>query len=109
MNIGKLNRRVSLQALKPTQDPATGEPGHEWTEIARPWANIRFLNGREFASAGAEVSKATVSVRIRYREDVAASMRVVFREQIYDIVAPLPDETGRAFVDLACTTGASQG
>jgi len=35
--------------------------------------------------------------------------RGIESEQIYDIVAPLPDETGRAFVDLACTTGASQG
>jgi SPP1 family predicted phage head-tail adaptor len=109
MNIGKLNRRVSLQVLKPMQDPGNGEPGHDWVEIAKPWANIRFLNGREFAAAGGEVSKATVSVRVRYRADVIASMRVVYRSAIYDIVAVLPDESGREFIDLACTTGATQG
>ena len=109
MNIGKLNRRVSLQAMEPTQDPGNGEPGHDWVEVARPWANIRFFNGREFTSSGAEVSKATVSVRIRYRADVSASMRVVYRSAIYDIVAVLPDESAQEFIDLACTTGATQG
>jgi SPP1 family predicted phage head-tail adaptor len=109
MRAGTLNRRVSLQALGSTQDPETGESGDDWVEIAKPWANIRFLNGREFVSSGVEVSKATVSVRIRYRSGVSAAMRVVYRIAIYDIVAVLPDESGREFIDLACTTGATQG
>jgi len=108
MNIGKLNRRVSLQKLGPAQDSA-GQPTQQWTEFAKPWADIRFVSGKEFATAGSEASSATASIRLRYREDVTPAMRVVYRSSIFNIVAILPDESGHEYVDLACTTGANNG
>lgn len=108
MRIGKLNRRVSLQQSGTERD-AAGQAIASWTEIAKPWADIRYLNGKEYATSGTVVSGATVSVRIRYRTDVKASMRVVYGETIFNILAVLPDEERRDRLDLACNTGVNDG
>ncbi|MBB3259998.1 SPP1 family predicted phage head-tail adaptor [Paraburkholderia bannensis] len=99
---------MSLQQ-RGTQRDAAGQPVASWSEIARPWADIRYLNGKEYATSGTIVSGATASVRIRYRTDVTASMRVVCGATIFNILAVLPDEEGRDHLDLACNTGVNDG
>lgn len=76
MEIGKLNRRVTIQR------PATGEypdgqPVIGWTDVATVWANVRYLNGIETVKADAVASVSKASIRIRRRTDVAASMRAL--------------------------------
>jgi SPP1 family predicted phage head-tail adaptor len=109
MEAGKLNRRVSLQQIAETRDAAGQVVASGWTEVARPWANIRYLNGKEYATSGTVVSSATASVRIRYRRDITASMRVVYRDTVFNILAVLPDEVGHEYIDLACNTGVRAG
>lgn len=109
MQAGTLNRQVTIQALGPGRD-AFGQPTEaEWADVVTVWANIRTLNGREFAAAGGEASQATASIRIRYRTGLTAGMRVLHGATVYNVVAVLPDEAGRVHVDLACTTGANEG
>ncbi|MGF6976359.1 SPP1 family predicted phage head-tail adaptor [Paraburkholderia sp. JPY465] len=108
MRIGKLNRRVSLQQPTEVRDEL-GQPMPGWSELARPWAYVRYLNGKEYATSGTEVSGATASVRIRYRQDVTASMRIVHGSTILNVLAVLPDEGDREYIDLACNTGANDG
>jgi SPP1 family predicted phage head-tail adaptor len=106
---GKLKTLISIQQRDLTQDSA-GQPSDDWVEVAKPWAWIRVLNGREFATSGSDASQATSSIRIRYRSDITAAMRVVSpKGVIYDIVAVLPDEDCNEYVDLACTTGVNNG
>jgi SPP1 family predicted phage head-tail adaptor len=95
MRAGKLNRRITIQQPGPTRDEV--------------WADILYLNGRQYATSNAEASSATVSIRVRYRTDLNATMRVVYGATIFDILAVLPDEENRDHVDLACSTGASNG
>jgi SPP1 family predicted phage head-tail adaptor len=108
MRIGKLNRRISLQARVALPD-AAGQDVITWTEVAKPWADIRYVNGKEYATSGTTVSGATVSIRIRYRTGLDASMRVVHRGAIYSVLAVLPDEEDRDHLDLACNTGVNDG
>ena len=42
------------------------------------------------------------SIRIRWRTDIEAGMRVVHGMAVYVIGAVLPDHAGRVFVDLVC-------
>lgn len=105
MEAGKLNRRVSLQQVISERDGAGQVIATGWAEVARPRANIRYLNGKEYATSGTIVSSATASVRIRFRRGITASMRVVYRDTIFNILAVLPDEAGREYLDLACNTG----
>lgn len=101
MQAGKLNQRVKIQQLVAGQD-ALGQPVETWSDLATVWANVRYQTGIEAINSDAEVSLARASVRIRYRSDVTAGMRVLHGSVVLDIKAVLPDETGKAHVDLAC-------
>lgn len=103
---GNLRHKVQLQAKQITQDPVTGEMVTTWVTIAQPWAEIVPMSGREFVAAGAEQSEVRGRIVIRYREDVDASMRVVYRGRYYNILAVLPDaESGREHLTLMTGEG----
>lgn len=108
MRAGNLKQRVTIQTTGQTRD-AAGQPSTGWIDYDTVWAGIRYLNGRQFLTANVEAASATVSIRMRYRADVTAAMRVVYGVKVFDIVAVLPDEADRDHIDLACTTGANNG
>lgn len=101
MNIGSLNRRVTIKKLTDGQD-AIGQPVQTWTDVATVWANIKHKNGAETIRADQDVSIVQASIRIRYRTGVTAAMRVHHDSVIYEIKAVVPDAEGREFVDLVC-------
>lgn len=101
MQAGRLNRRCVIQQPGTAQDEL-GQPIPGWTDLATVWADIRHRSGLEAIKAGAPVSTVQASIRIRYRSDVTAGMRVVHNLVPYDIKAVMEDVAGREFVDLAC-------
>lgn len=101
MQAGRLNRRVTLQAPGTAQDEL-GQPIPGWTDVATLWADIRMKSGLEAIKAGAPVSTVQASIRVRYRAGITAGMRVVHNLAAYNIIAPLPDVSGRGYIDLAC-------
>lgn len=112
MEIGKLNRRVKLQRLVETPT-GTGGSTSTWTDVATVWANVRMLNGLETARSDFPVSVAKGSIRIRWREDVDATWRVVYlsdgKTVVYDVKAVLPDLVGREYLDLSVEVGQNNG
>ena len=103
---GALRHKVQLKAKQITQDPVTGEMVDSWVTVAQPWAEIVPMSGREFMAAGAEQSEVRGRIVMRYREDVDASMRVVYRGRYYNILAVLPDaESGREHLTLMTGEG----
>jgi SPP1 family predicted phage head-tail adaptor len=50
-----------------------------------------------------------LSLRIRYRPDISAAWRVIYRGQVADIQAVLPDEVAREHIDLVISLGTSEG
>lgn len=102
MRAGMLNRRATLQERANTVD-AWGAPAQDaWADVATVWANVRHLSGVEAIKAGSDVSVVKASIRIRWRTDVTAGMRVLVGDAVYGIEAVLPGE-GRAHVDLMAT------
>ena len=99
MQAGRLNRRCTLQQPGTATD-ALGQPIPGWTDVATVWGDIRHLNGSESIKAGAVTSTVSASIRMRYRVDLRASMRVVANGTVYEIKAVLPDFQRREFVDL---------
>jgi SPP1 family predicted phage head-tail adaptor len=77
-----------------------GQPIETWDTVATVWADIRHQTGMEAIKAGAEVSTVKASIRIRYRADIDAGMRVYAGATVYDIVAVLSHQ--RIALDLAC-------
>lgn len=102
MQAGRLNRRCVIQEKGPGEDELGQPLPDDWVPLATVWADIRHKSGLEAIKAGAPVSTVQASIRIRYRSDVTAGMRVVHNLVPYDIKAVMEDVAGREFVDLAC-------
>lgn len=105
MRAGPLRNLVTIQRPATGQDDI-GQPVTTWTDVATVWANIAHKSGLETIKADAPVSEVQASIRIRYRTDIDAGMRVTFGSTHYDIRAVMPDSTGREFTDLVCIVGA---
>lgn len=101
MRAGRLNQRITIQSRSATRD-ALGQPVETWSDVASLWADIRFPSGMEVVKGGAEVSIVKASIRIRYRTDIDAGMRVEHGSNTYDVKAVLPDVAGRQHLDLVC-------
>lgn len=98
-----LNQRICLQKFISTQD-SFGESSGSWIDIATVWADIRYLNGKEYLASQIEINKAAVSIRIRWHSDIEPTMRVLHGNDIYNIEAVLPDMQKRMHLDLVCST-----
>lgn len=101
MQAGKLNRRITLQSRTATQD-AAGQPVETWSDVANVWAEIRHPSGLSAIKGDGDVSIVKASIRIRYRADVDAGMRIEHGASLYDIKAVLPDDVSRTHLDLVC-------
>ena len=100
MEAGKLTRRVRIEAKGQGTD-AWGQPLPDvWTPVCEVWASIKNLSGLGTIRAQAETSIVKASIRIRWRTDVKAGMRVLASGAVYAIEAVLPDLQRREFVDL---------
>ena len=102
MQAGRLSTRCVIQRRTGgTND--WGEPLPEgWETHATVWSNVKHLSGSEAIKADAEVSTVRASIRIRFRSDITAGMRVLIGLAVYQIEAVMPDMGRREFVDLAC-------
>lgn len=108
MRIGPLNRQVALQRKQETQDE-TGGVTVDWIPIATVWSSIKHPSGLETVRSEVPVSVVKASIRIRFREDIDATCRALYRGKVYDIKAVLPDTVGREYVDLSCEEGQNDG
>ncbi len=99
MQAGQLRDRITIQRKTQGTDSWGAPLPEAWEDYASVWANIRFLSGTESIKAGADVSVVRASIRIRWRQDVTAGMRVLHAGAVYDIEAVLPGAR-REYVDL---------
>jgi len=101
MRPGLLNSRVIVRQQSTTPD-ALGQPTQTWSTFATVWANVRHTSGVESIKADAFTPVVRASIRVRYRGDLTAAMRVVHGSTTYNVVAVMPDIGGKEYVDLAC-------
>lgn len=107
---GELRHRIDIDQVVKTQDPNTGATSTSWKPMGRFWARVTPLSGKEIMSASAEHSAATTRIKMRYRDDISATMRVRHRNRMYNIHAVLPDnESGLEWMTLLCSEGLNDG
>jgi SPP1 family predicted phage head-tail adaptor len=110
----RLRHRVDIEALTVELD-SNGVTTEEWQTIrdsSEPDlipAGIEPLSGREFIAAQAVQAGVTTRITLRWREGLKPSMRIVHGDDLYNILAILPDPTLRRHVNLMCSTGVNQG
>ncbi len=104
---GTLNRRITIQKRDTGRD-AAGQPVDTWSDYVTVWANIKAPTGMgaiRDMQGDLSASIARYSIRIRYRTDLDASMRVVYGSQVFDIKGVLPDHADHEYTDLVCEIG----
>lgn len=102
MQAGKLDRLITIQKRTAAVDGWGGPLPEAWEDVVTVWADFRHKSGSETIRADAETSTVRASVRIRWRTNVDAGMRVKVGSAFYEIEAVMPDLAGRVFVDLVC-------
>lgn len=110
LTAGKLNQRITLQALTVTKG-ASGGQVKGWSEVAQVWAAVRNLSGneRQVSSAGGQVAEARTEITIRYRSGVTEQMRVLYGPKIYNIRHINDFMARHESLLLTCDTGVNDG
>lgn len=98
MRAGTLDSLIELWHPSVTDD-VLGQPIVEWLKLVDLWANVRFMNGREFITADKETAETKVSFRIR-DYPVTQQMQIRFDGKVYEISAVLPG-VRKGYIDLA--------
>lgn len=97
MNIGAMDRRITLQAPTRTPDSQGGaQPG--FADEATVWAEFRRPTIRSAAAIGTVVSETVIPVAIRYRTDVRRGWRVIDGTHVYDVLDVYPEGRRQATV-----------
>lgn len=105
---GQLDQRITLQQRAAGQD-SRGQESTTWSDVATVWASAQPLRGREFFAAAQVQAEATVRFRIRYRDGVVPTMRVLWRSQPYDINSVIDVDGGKHTLELMCLEGGRDG
>jgi SPP1 family predicted phage head-tail adaptor len=108
---GTLNRPINIQRSTDERDGA-GQQIKVWVDVVATWANVKSQTGLGTIvgdQAGVTTSVTRYSFRIRYRNGIDASMRVVMGGVTYDITSVQMDEDRREWTDLVCNRGANNG
>lgn len=108
---GQLDRRVTIQQRAAGVD-TYGQPSTTWETLATVWAWVKAPSGASLAervAADRQASLVTYSVRIRYRADVTAGMRLLVGSDTWDIDSVVIDHARREYVDLVCVVGGGNG
>lgn len=106
MKAGKLNHRIQLQRPVFSRN-AIGEKLIDWETVAEVWADVRYQSGISHHKHAADLSRASVSVQIRARQDltVETEWRVILllqNKRILSVQAVLPDANFHDYVNLSC-------
>ena len=98
---GELCHRVTIQQKTTTYDEYNYET-ETWTEYKKLWGKLDFLSVKDSINAKAAGSETTARLKLRKRDDIDSSMRVLFDGQTFQIVSPpKPDnENGRIYMTL---------
>ena len=86
LDIGKLDRRVTIEQRTDTRDDF-GEPIPAWSTLATVWAGKVSEEGSERFEGEQRHATRRVVWRIRHRTDVTEAMRILFDGDHYDITA----------------------
>jgi SPP1 family predicted phage head-tail adaptor len=107
---GKLRHYMQLESQIQTQDPVSGEIVITWNPEGGWWADIQPSSGREFLAAQATQSEIVGKLVIRQHPRLDPTWRAVYRNQIYNLHALLPDlNSGLEYWTIPYSLGVNDG
>jgi len=99
--IGKLNKRISMQQATNVADGMGGQT-QSWADTPQVWAAIWPVSGREQVKNMATQGTISHQIRIRYRSGITPAWRVRFGTRYFNIVSIVNPEEKNEFLDLIC-------
>jgi SPP1 family predicted phage head-tail adaptor len=112
MKLGALRHLITIQHQVTQKDAVTGEIQEVvWEKLAQVYASIEPLSARDLIAAKANQSEVSGRIVIRYRPGVLPTMRILYRDTIYDIQGqPLSDKvSGLDYLTLLVSAGVNDG
>lgn len=90
MNAGKLNQRITLQKRVDGQKKS-GQQAEDWVDYCTVWAQVKCTNSGYADSDGVVRYDGVYRFYIRWRSDVTAGMRVVWKGRVFELTGPPAD------------------
>ena len=100
---GELCHRIIIEKLSlESRDEDGNFLPSTWVEHKKLWAKVTWSSVKDVLTAKASNSETIARCKLRKRDDIDSSMRVLFGEQTFQIVSPpKPDnENGRIYMTL---------
>ncbi|WP_449413213.1 phage head closure protein [Pandoraea soli] len=105
---GTYRHRVTLQRQN-TREDELGQPQPLWQDVLmNVSALVEDLSGRELMAAQEIHSAINVRIRLRFRPEIAAGMRALYKGQIFTIEAAIRTDAVSVELHLMCSTGLIQ-
>jgi len=98
LDIGKMRERVTIQSPSEVRG-RSGQTTLEWSNLATVWASVEGLSSRDIMQAQQANVMATHRIRIRHRDDVTHTHRIVWRNRTMEI-ASVTDRMGREVLEV---------
>lgn len=99
IDIGKMNERVTIKSPREVRS-RSGETTLNWdTTVATVWASVDGLSSRDIIQAQQANVVATHKIRIRFRDDVSHTHRIIWRNRTMEI-ASVTERNDRQALEL---------
>jgi SPP1 family predicted phage head-tail adaptor len=98
LDIGKMRERVTIQSPSEVRG-RSGQTTLEWSNLVAVWASVEGLSSRDIMQAQQANVMATHRIRIRHRDDVTHTHRIVWRNRTMEI-ASVTDRMGREVLEV---------
>ncbi len=98
--MGEMRQRIALQAKTVTK--SEGILQESWTTVAKLWAAVADISGREYFQAQAVQSEVTTRIKIRYRTGITPSMRVLYDSRVFAILSVIDKDERHRVIELMC-------
>lgn len=107
---GDYDQRIAIQERGTTTN-GHGEVVPNWTDVAKVWAKIMPVRGREYFAAGQLQHDVDHVISFRYGVAVTVEHRVLWlgRGTPFEIVSVIEPSGAKADIELMCKTGVRDG
>lgn len=91
MIVGRMRYRIEIENLVESTD-SDGFITEEWNNFATVWADITSLSGKEYIESAQTLSEVTSKIYIRFIQGLKTTMRIKYKDRIFNIQSILQDE-----------------
>lgn len=93
----ELRHRVTIQQKYVERDENNYPLPEIWIDYAKIWAKVTALSAKDLLAAQAGQTQTVARMKIRYREDIDTTMRVIHKNRIYAIDGPALDDPNSSY------------